>query len=211
VEEGEIAGVVGGNGAGKSTILKTISGLTPCRSGKIKFSEKIIDPIPPYDRVAMGVVQIPEGRKLFPFMTVLGNLEMGSFNSSARGKEKENLQKVFALFPLLQERKEQVARTLSGGEQQMLAIGRGLMAEPKLMMMDEPSLGLAPIVVKTIFETVRTIHQQGITVLLVEQNVKQCLDLSNRGYVLENGRIVLEGSGQELLKNEHLRKAYLGL
>jgi len=170
-----------------------------------------IDSLPPHERVALGLVQIPEGRRLFPYMTVLANLEIGSFNARAREKKEESLEKVFALFPLLEERKSQLARTLSGGEQQMLAVGRGMMSQPKLLMMDEPSLGLAPIVVKTIFETVRSINSQGVTVLLVEQNVRQCLDLSNRGYVLENGRIVLQGTGQELLKNEHLRKAYLGL
>ncbi len=144
-------------------------------------------------------------------MTTLGNLEMGSFNQGARGKREENIQKVFALFPRLEERKDQLARTLSGGEQQMLAIGRALMSQPKLLMMDEPSLGLAPIMVKLIFETVKSINAQGITILLVEQNVKQSLELSRRGYTVENGRIVLEGTGEELLRNEHLRKAYLGI
>ena len=211
VEEGEVTSVVGGNGAGKSTILKTISGLTSCRLGSMRFLGETIDTLPPHERVALGLVQIPEGRRLFPYMTVLANLEIGSFNARAREKKKESLEKVFALFPLLEERKSQLARTLSGGEQQMLAVGRGMMSQPKLLMMDEPSLGLAPIVVKMIFETVRSINNQGVTVLLVEQNVKQCLDLSNRGYVLENGRIVLQGTGQELLKNEHLREAYLGL
>jgi branched-chain amino acid transport system ATP-binding protein len=144
-------------------------------------------------------------------MTVMGNLEMGSFNARARDRKEDNARKVFSLFPLLEQRKDQLARTLSGGEQQMLAIGRGLMAEPRLLMMDEPSLGLAPIVVKVIFETIKSIYLQGITVLLVEQNVKQSLDLSHRGYALENGRIVLEGTGEALLKDSHLRTAYLGL
>jgi branched-chain amino acid transport system ATP-binding protein len=159
----------------------------------------------------LGLVQIPEGRRIFPYMTVSSNLEMGSFTPRAREKRGEVLQKVFSLFPLLKERRNQLARTLSGGEQQMLAIGRGLMAQPKLLMMDEPSLGLAPIIVNMIFETVRSINHEQVTVLLVEQNVKQCLELSHRGYVLENGRIVIEGTGQELLDNKHLRKAYLGL
>lgn len=211
VEEGEIDSVVGGNGAGKSTMLKSISGVISSGQGRMRFLGESIDTMAPHERVALGLVQIPEGRRIFPYMTVLGNLEMGSFNARARARKQEGLQRVFSLFPLLQERKTQLARTLSGGEQQMLAIGRGLMAQPKLLMMDEPSLGLAPIVVKTIFETVQSINHQGVTVLLVEQNVKQCLELSSRGYVLENGRIVLEGTGEELLQNEHLRRAYLGL
>jgi branched-chain amino acid transport system ATP-binding protein len=211
VEAGEIVSVVGGNGAGKSTMLKAISGVISSGPGRIWFLEEPVETLPPHRRVALGLVQIPEGRRIFPYMTVLGNLEMGSFNVRARGKKEEALGRVFSLFPLLLERKNQLARTLSGGEQQMLAIGRGLMAQPKLLMMDEPSLGLAPIIVKMIFDTVRSINDQGVTVLLVEQNVKQCLELSNRGYVLENGRIVLDGTGEALLQNEHLRRAYLGL
>lgn len=211
VEEGEIDSVVGGNGAGKSTMLKSISGVISSGQGRMRFLGESIDTMAPHERVALGLVQIPEGRRIFPYMTVLGNLEMGSFNARARARKEEGLQRVFSLFPLLKERRTQLARTLSGGEQQMLALGRGLMAQPKLLMMDEPSLGLAPIVVKTIFETVQSINHQGVTVLLVEQNVKQCLELSSRGYVLENGRIVLEGTGEELLQNEHLRRAYLGL
>jgi branched-chain amino acid transport system ATP-binding protein len=211
VGEKEIVSVVGANAAGKSTILNAISGLIPCRNGRLRFVEKTINGLAPHDRVPLGLIQIPEGRKIFPYMSVMGNLEMGSFNARARGLKNDNLRKVFSLFPLLEQRKEQLARTLSGGEQQMLAIGRGLMAEPKLLMMDEPSLGLAPIVVKVIFETIKSIHLQGIAVLLVEQNVKQSLELSHRGYALENGRLVLEGTGAALLKDSHLRTAYLGL
>jgi len=211
VEEGEIASIVGGNGAGKTTTLKTISGLLIPSSGQIKFMGESVEKSPPHKRVEMGLLQIPEARRLFPYMTVLENLDMGSYNFRARKRKEEVLQGVFDLFPILKERKNQIAHTLSGGEQQMLAIGRGLMAQPKLLMLDEPSLGLAPVVVKMIFETVRAINGRGVTVLLVEQNVKQCLELSHRGYVLENGRIVLQGIGQEILKNEHLRKAYLGL
>ena len=211
VMEKEIVSVVGANAAGKSTILNTISGLNACRKGSLRFLDKPINELAPHDRVPLGLIQIPEGRKVFPYMTVMGNLEMGSFNARARGRKEDNVRKVFSLFPVLEERKDQLARTLSGGEQQMLAIGRGLMAEPRLLMMDEPSLGLAPIVVKVIFETIKSIHLQGITVLLVEQNVKQSLELSHRGYALENGRIVLEGTGEELLKDSHLRTAYLGL
>lgn len=211
VEEGEIVSVVGANGAGKSTLINTISGIKLNHGGEITFMGKAIHVLPPHKRVALGLIQIPEGRRIFPYMTILGNLEMGSFNYEARKQKEENLQKVFALFPLLEERRNQMARTLSGGEQQMLAIGRALMSRPKLLMMDEPSLGLAPIVVKTIFDTVKSIHAQGITVLLVEQNVKQSLELCRRGYTVENGHITLEGTGSELLKNEHLRKAYLGI
>ena len=211
VMEKEIVTVVGANAAGKSTILNTISGLNDCKKGSLRFLDKPINTLAAHDRVPLGLIQIPEGRKVFPYMTVMGNLEMGSFNARARDRKEDNVRKVFSLFPVLEQRKDQLARTLSGGEQQMLAIGRGLMAEPRLLMMDEPSLGLAPIVVKVIFETIKSIHLQGITVLLVEQNVKQSLDLSHRGYALENGRIVLEGTGEALLKDSHLRTAYLGL
>ena len=211
VEEGKIASIVGGNGAGKTTTIRTLSGLLTPSSGAIRFLAQDVTLFPPHRRVDLGLIQIPEARRLFPYMTVSGNLDMGSYAPRAR-KEKENIMKeIFALFPVLQERKNQMARTLSGGEQQMLAIGRGLMARPKLLMLDEPSLGLAPILVKMIFETVRRINAQGITILLVEQNVKQCLEISHRSYVLENGQIVLQGTGEEVLKNEHLRKAYLGL
>jgi branched-chain amino acid transport system ATP-binding protein len=211
IEESEIVSVVGANGAGKSTLLNTISGVKSHQNGEILFLGQPIHSLPPHERVALGLIQIPEGRRIFPYMTALANLEMGSFNHAARKRKPENLEKVFALFPLLRERKEQVARTLSGGEQQMLAIGRALMSQPKLLMMDEPSLGLAPIMVKMAYETVKSINAEGRTILLVEQNVKQSLELSRRGYTIENGRIVLEGSGEELVKNEHLRKAYLGI
>lgn len=211
VEQGEIASIVGGNGAGKTTTLKTISGLLNPSSGRIRFVGEEMEKFSPHRRVNMGLVQIPEARRLFPFMTVSGNLDMGSYSYRARKDKKKILQEVFDLFPILQERKNQIARTLSGGEQQILAIGRGLMAQPKLLMLDEPSLGLAPMVVKMIFETVRKVNNQGLTILLVEQNVKQCLELSHHSYVMENGQIVLEGTGQAILANEHLRKAYLGI
>lgn len=211
ITRGEIATVVGGNGAGKSTLLRTISGLIPCNSGEIKFLGENINSTPVHKRVTLGLVQIPEGRRLFPYMTVLGNLEMGAFNGKATERKEENIGRVFELFPILKERKIQLAHTLSGGEQQMLAIARGLMAEPSLLMMDEPSLGLAPMLIKMVFETIQSINKQEVTVFLVEQNVKQCLELSHHGYVLENGRIVMEGTGQELLKSKHLRETYLGL
>jgi len=211
VEEGEIASIVGGNGAGKTTVLRTLSGLLTASSGHIQFLGGDMTQSPPHRRVEMGLIQIPEARRLFPYMTVSGNLDMGSYTPRARKDKEKALKEIYHLFPILQERRNQITQTLSGGEQQMLAIGRGLMALPKLLMLDEPSLGLAPIVVKMIFETVCRINSGGITILLVEQNVKQCLELSHRSYVLENGQIVLYGSGEEVLKNEHLRKAYLGL
>ena len=211
VERGEIVGVVGSNGAGKSTLLDTISGLTTRTKGTIAFGGRAIDAVPAHARVDLGLVQIPEGRRLFPFMSVLGNLRMGSFTARARARESANLERVFALFPILKSRTRQLAGTLSGGEQQMLTIGRALMAEPTMLMIDEPSLGLAPLFVKTMFEVVQSIRAQGVTVLLVEQNVRKTLELSDRAYVLENGRIVLEGTGADLLKDSHLRQAYLGL
>jgi len=211
VEEGRIASIVGGNGAGKTTIIRTLSGLLKPSSGAIRFLAQDVTLFPPHRRVELGMIQIPEARRLFPYMTVSGNLDMGSYTPRARKENEKAMKEIFDLFPILQERKNQMARTLSGGEQQMLAIGRGLMARPTLLMLDEPSLGLAPIVVKMIFQTVIRINAQGITILLVEQNVKQCLEISHHSYVLENGRVVLHGTGEEVLKNEHLRKAYLGL
>jgi branched-chain amino acid transport system ATP-binding protein len=211
VEKGEIVSIVGANGAGKSTTIKTISGLLKPRRGQILFEGRRLNDIPAHAIVDLGIIQIPEGRQLFPYMSTLENLEMGSYTPGARKKAVESLKRVFELFPLLLERKEQLAGTLSGGEQQMLAIGRGLMALPKLLMLDEPSLGLAPIMVKMIFEAIGKINQTGTTVLLVEQDVKKSLSLSQRGYVMENGKITMEGKGQELLQNEHLKKAYLGI
>jgi branched-chain amino acid transport system ATP-binding protein len=211
VSQGEIVSIIGANGAGKSTTIKTISGLLKPRKGQILFEGKRLNEIPAHSIVDLGIIQIPEGRQLFPYMTTLENLELGSYTPQARKKVSQALKRVFDLFPLLLERKDQLGGTLSGGEQQMLAIGRGLMALPKLLMLDEPSLGLAPIMVKTIFEAIAKINQSGTTVLLVEQDVKKSLSLAGRGYVMENGKITLEGKGQELLQNEHLKKAYLGI
>ncbi|MBI5166753.1 MAG: ABC transporter ATP-binding protein [candidate division NC10 bacterium] len=211
VHKGEVVALVGANGAGKTTTLKTISGLLRPSSGKVEFLGKRIDTIPPYQLADLGIAHVPEGRRLFPLMTVRENLEMGSFPPDAREKREESLEWVFQVFPILKERHKQLAETLSGGEQQMLAIGRGLMARPKLLLLDEPSLGLAPILVKEIFETIKAISREGVTLLLVEQNVQQALGLANRAYVLENGRIVLEGAGKELLENDHVKRAYLGL
>jgi branched-chain amino acid transport system ATP-binding protein len=211
IHAGEIVSIIGSNGAGKSTTLSTISGVMRASSGTIEFLGRRIENLHPHEIVDQGVVQIPEGRLLFPYMTVLENLELGAFNDKARKAKEKNIQKVFSLFPVLQERMSQLAGTLSGGEQQMVAIGRGLMALPKLLMLDEPSLGLAPLMVRQVFETVKAINGQGITVLLVEQNVFHCLSTAARGYVLENGNVVLEGGGKDLLNNPQVREAYLGI
>ena len=211
VPKAEIVSIVGANGAGKSTTIKTISGLLKPRRGQILFEGKRINDIPAHAIVDLGIIQIPEGRQLFPYMTTLENLELGSYTPEARKRVAESLNRVFYLFPLLLERKAQLAGTLSGGEQQMLAVGRGLMALPKLLMLDEPSLGLAPIMVKSIFEAIAKINQSGTTILLVEQDVKKSLSLARRGYVMENGKITLQGEAKDLLANEHLKKAYLGI
>lgn len=211
VDEGEIVALIGANGAGKTTLLKTISGLLRAKSGTIQFGENAIQRWRPDQSVAAGLVQVAEGRKLFPQMTVLENLEMGSFIPSARKERTQSLTNVYDLFPRLAERQTQLAGTLSGGEQQMLAIGRSLMTLPKLLMLDEPSLGLAPMLVADIFRIIQQINKQGTTVLIVEQNTVQTLQVANRGYVMENGEIVLAGSGDELLGDERIREAYLGL
>ncbi len=211
VEEGEVVSIIGGNGAGKSTLLKTVSGLMHPAKGEISFSGKIIHKSPPEEIVEYGIVQIPEGRRLFTLMSVQDNLVVGAYNKRADGEKENTIAEVYALFPRLKERSAQMAMTLSGGEQQMVAIGRGLMAKPRLLMLDEPSLGLAPLLTKNIFDTVRKIADQGTTVLLVEQDVKHSLSLSDRGYVLEHGRTVMEGSARDLLENPHIKTAYLGL
>ncbi len=211
VRQGEIVCLIGANGAGKSTILKTISGLLRPTPGEILFEDERIDQLRPYKLIELGIVHVPEGRRLFTEMTVEENLDMGSLKGESRQRREQSKDMVFELFPRLRERRRQIAGTLSGGEQQMLAIGRGLMARPRLMMFDEPSLGLAPILVKEIFNVINRIRDEGTTVLIVEQNVKQTLSISDRAYVLENGRIVLEGTGQEMLGNAHVKTAYLGV
>jgi len=211
VEHGETLAVVGANGAGKTTLLRTVSGLLHARRGEVRFEGERIDRLPCHRVVERGVVHVPEGRKVFPSLTVRENLDLGSYTRAAKARRAESLDRVFALFPRLRERAGQAAGTLSGGEQQMLAIGRALMARPRLLMLDEPSLGLAPIVVTEIFRTIAEINRAGTTVLLVEQNIRQALALSHRGYVLENGRVVLVGSGGELLENDHVKRAYLGM
>ena len=211
VGAGEIVALLGANGAGKSTTINTISGLTEMRSGEVSFNGQDLVALPAYERVKLGIIQVPEGRKLFPVMTVLDNLLIGSFSDEARKHRAETLEMVYGLFPKLAERQDQLAGTLSGGEQQMVAVGRGLMAKPKVLMLDEPSLGLAPIMVETIFEAIVKINQLGTSILLVEQNVLYALEIANRGYVIETGETVLQGSSLELSSNEELRKAYLGL
>lgn len=207
----EIVSLIGANAAGKSSMMNAISSLVSISSGEIVFDGKRIDPLPPHEIIELGIIQVPEGRRIFPFMTVKENLLMGSYNRNAREKSGESLRKVYELFPRLAEREKQMGESMSGGEQQMLAVGRGLMARPRILMLDEPSLGLAPIIVEMIFRVLQEVNRQGMTILLVEQNVKESLDISNRGYVLENGRIVLEGAGKELLEHSHLKKAYLGM
>ena len=211
VEAGEILSVVGANGAGKTTMLRTISGLLRPRAGEIVMEDARLDRLPCHAVVERGVVQVPEGRKIFPSLSVLENLELGSYTARARAVRRRSLERVFALFPILSERRRQAAGTLSGGQQQMLAIGRALMALPRILMLDEPSLGLAPLVVQEIFGIIAEINRAGTTILLVEQNTRQALALAGRGYVLENGRVALVGRGSELLDNEHVRRAYLGL
>jgi branched-chain amino acid transport system ATP-binding protein len=211
VKEGEIVALVGGNGAGKTTTLKTLSGLVPARAGSITLDGQELTGRSTMEIVERGVVHVPEGRKLFPEMTVRDNLLLGGYPRAARPHQGERLEQVFAIFPRLRDRAGQLAGTLSGGEQQMVAIGRGLMAGPRLLMLDEPSLGLAPILVEEMFRVVEEIHRHGVTVLLVEQNTEHALANAHRGFVLEAGRVVLSGTGQELLANPQVREAYLGL
>jgi branched-chain amino acid transport system ATP-binding protein len=211
VREKEILVLVGANGAGKSTTIRTISSLLTPKKGSIEFNGVRLDKTPAYRVIEHGIVHVPEGRRLFTQMSVEENLIMGTLYGEAKAKRFQTIERVYDLFPRLRERKKQLAGTLSGGEQQMLAVGRGLMSLPKLMMFDEPSLGLAPILVQEIFHMVRRVNQEGVTALLVEQNVRQTLAMCNRAYALENGRIVLEGTGQELMANEHVREAYLGI
>lgn len=211
INKGEIVSILGSNGAGKSTLMKTISGIKSSTSGDIYFGDQNISKVPDYKRVALGIVQVPEGRRLFPAMTVEENLIIGSYNITARGERKKTLQEVYGILPRLKERKKQIASTLSGGEQQMVAIGRALMSKPKLLLMDEPSLGLAPLLVKQMFKLIKDISELGITIMLSEQNVNQTLQIVDRSYVLENGIIELEGTGQQLLNNDHIKTAFLGL
>lgn len=211
VRQGEIVTIVGANAAGKSTILKTISGTVPRSEGSIRFQGQELNRIPAHQRAEMGLIHVPEGRRLFPHMSVRENLEMGAYVKRARAQRIQTIQKVYELLPRLKDREKQMAGSLSGGEQQMCAIGRGLMAKPDLLMLDEPTLGLAPILVQWVFTFIHQIRDTGVTILLVEQNANKALEIADRGYVLENGRIVMEGTGRELLNHQGLRKAYLGM
>jgi branched-chain amino acid transport system ATP-binding protein len=210
VHEGEIVTLIGANGAGKSTTLKTISGQIVPRHGSIEFLGEAIAGMPPHHVTAKRIVQVPEGRRIFPRMTVRENIEMGAFLRTDKDEVEADIAHVLELFPRLSERLGQKGGTLSGGEQQMLAIARGMMARPRLLMLDEPSMGLAPVIVDVIFETIKKLNQEGTTILLVEQNAAMALQVANRGYVLETGTVSLEGTGQELLRNEQVRKSYLG-
>ncbi len=211
VDEAEIVALIGANGAGKTTLLNTISGLLRPASGSVEFLGKRIDGLTPHSIVELGISHVPEGRKLFADMSVRENLEMGAYTSGAWKNKAETREQVYQIFPALKEREKQLARTLSGGEQQMLAMGRGLMAKPKLCMFDEPSFGLAPMLLLEVFQVIEALREQGITILLIEQNVRRTLEISDRAYVLENGRVVLEGESKELLQEELVKKAYLGL
>ncbi|MBN2122848.1 MAG: ABC transporter ATP-binding protein [Deltaproteobacteria bacterium] len=211
IDEGQIVALVGPNEAGKTTLLNVLSGLLPPSSGNMTFLGKRIDRLPPHSVVNLGICHIPEGRRLFANMSVRDNLEMGAYPRRARGEKDKTLDEVYRLFPRLKEREGQLARTLSGGERQMLALGRGLMSRPRLCAIDEPSNGLAPLIVAETFQIIRSLREQGITILLIEQNVKHTLEIADRAYVMENGQIVLEGDSRELIDNDHVRQAYLGL
>lgn len=211
IKEGEISSIVGANGAGKTTLLNSISRILPLRSGSISFVGKEISRYPPHRIVESGLIQVPEGRRLFPSLSVLENLELGAYQAEPKKRRGDTIKEVFTMFPVLEERKYQVAGTLSGGEQQMLAIGRGLMSIPKLLMLDEPSLGLAPLVVRDTFDIIKKINKTGVTILLVEQNVRKALDTSDIGFVMENGRITITGKGAEIIENEYTKKAFLGM
>jgi branched-chain amino acid transport system ATP-binding protein len=211
VNEGEIVAIVGANGAGKSTLVHAISGLLQPTSGEIIFLDRRIDGLSPHEIVGLGISHIPEGRRLFTDMSIRENLEMGAYSTHAWKVRNETIERVYGLFPILKDREKQLARTLSGGEQQMLAMGRGLMSRPKLCIIDEPSNGLAPRLVTEVFQIIQSLRDQGITILLIEQNVHQTLQIADRACVLENGRMALEGACCDLLKSDHIKKAYLGL
>jgi branched-chain amino acid transport system ATP-binding protein len=211
IEDGEVVTLLGSNGAGKSTTVKTIQGLLKPGSGSIRLMNTSIDGLPAYKIVEEGIALVPEGREIFPKMSVLENLILGAYVSRAKEMKEDSLEWVFSLFPKLEERKGQLAGTMSGGEQQMLAIARALMSKPKLLMLDEPSLGLAPVIVLQVFDIIKKLKEEGVTVLLVEQNVHHALEISDRAYIMEKGRIILEGAGSDLLNNHYVREAYLGM
>ena len=211
VEEKEIISIIGPNGAGKTTLVKTIMGLLHPKNGEIRFKGENIEKLPPYEIVKKGLILIPEGRDIFPRMTVEENLKLGAYTANGKSNVKEAKEKVYQIFPVLKKKEKALAQTLSGGEQQMLVICRSLMANPQLLILDEPSLGLAPIIVEKVLDTVRKINEEGVTILLVEQNIRDSLDIADRGYVLEQGNIILEGKSKELLCNNHIKQVYMGL
>jgi len=211
VGERELVAVIGSNGAGKTTLLKSICGLLKPQKGHIRFRGADITGTPTHKIVESGISYVPEGRRLFPYLTVIENLEVGACISRARKEMKETLKTIYQIFPILKERRDQLAGTLSGGEQQMLAIGRALMSRPELLLLDEPSLGLAPVVIQKLFQTIKAIQEEGTSMILVEQNARQALKICDRAYVIETGKIILEGAGQDLLRDERIRKAYLGV
>jgi branched-chain amino acid transport system ATP-binding protein len=211
VEEKEIISIIGPNGAGKTTLVKTIMGLLHPKNGAIRFKGENIEKLPPYEIVKKGLILIPEGRDIFPRMTVEENLKLGAYTANGKNNMNEAKEKVYQIFPVLKKKEKALAQTLSGGEQQMLVICRSLMSNPQLLILDEPSLGLAPIIVEKVLDTVRKINEEGVTILLVEQNIRDSLDIADRGYVLEQGEIILEGKSKELLCNSHIKEVYMGL
>jgi len=211
IKEKEIVTILGPNGAGKTTLVKTIIGLLPPKSGTIRFKGESIEKLPPYEIVKKGMTMIPEGREIFPRMTVDENLRLGGYIVADKSKVKDSKEKVYQIFPVLKHKEKLLAQNLSGGEQQMLVIGRSLMSNPELLILDEPSLGLAPIIVEKVLDTLSKINEDGVTILLVEQNIRDSLSIANRGYVLEEGKIIIEGEGRELLNNNHIKEVYLGI
>ena len=211
INEKEIVSIIGPNGAGKTTLVRTIAGLLPAKTGTVRFKGENIEKLPPYEIVKKGLTLIPEGREIFPRMTVEENVRLGAYTINNKTKVAELKERVYQIFPVLKKKEKVLAQTLSGGEQQMLVIGRSLMSNPKLLILDEPSLGLAPIIVEKVLDTLQKINDDGVTVLLVEQNIRDSLNISNRAYVLEEGKIIIEGEGRELLNNEHVKEVYLGV
>jgi len=211
IKEKEIVSIIGPNGAGKTTLVKTIMGLLPAKTGTIKFKEENIENLPPYEIVKKKISLIPEGRDIFPKMSVEENILLGAYTITDKQRVKESQERIYQIFPVLRKKEKSLAQTLSGGEQQMLVIGRSLMSNPELLILDEPSLGLAPIIVAKVLDTLRQINDEGVAVLLVEQNIRDSLNIANRAYVLEEGKIIIEGEGRELLSNDHIKEVYLGL
>jgi branched-chain amino acid transport system ATP-binding protein len=211
ISEKEIVSIIGPNGAGKTTLVRTIAGLLPAKKGTIRLKGESIEKLPPYEIVKKGLTLIPEGREIFPRMTVDENVRLGAYTINDKNKVAESKERVYQIFPVLKKKEKVLAQTLSGGEQQMLVIGRSLMSNPQLLILDEPSLGLAPIIVEKVLDTLQRINDDGVTILLVEQNIRDSLNIANRAYVLEEGKIIIEGEGRELLNNEHIKEVYLGV